>query len=58
MHGFGRKIHPEFIYEGYFFEGNYKGFGRGIWGNGSYYIGMWKDNFFNGEGKRICSNGN
>ena len=36
----------------------YEGNGKGIWENGEYYIGQWKNGLRNGKGTYYYSNGN
>ena len=59
-HGLGRWVSSEVdnhIYEGQFKYGKFDGFGRYIWEGGDYYVGMWKDECMNGEGRKVYEKG-
>ena len=45
------------MYEGDFVNDKYEGKGKGIWENGEYYIGQWKNGLRNGKGTLYNKNG-
>ena len=56
-HGIGRMEGSGGIYEGQFRNHKRHGYGRGLWADGSYCIGMKKDNYREGYNKHVFKNG-
>ena len=56
-HGIGRMVGSGGIYEGQFKNHMRCGYGRGIWQDGSYCIGMKKGNYREGWNKQVDKNG-
>ena len=56
-HGLGRMEGSGGVYEGQFRKHMRYGYGRGIWANGSYCIGMKKENYRDGYNKQVDKDG-
>ena len=50
--GYVLQVGFDYIYEGFQSQGKRKGYGRRIVANGSWYLGQWKNNHFDGDGTR------
>ena len=57
-HGICRRVVKDSsIFECMFISGKRNGFGRYIWSDGAYYIGVFKDGLIHGQGQRVFPDG-
>ena len=57
--GYGTKYYANgnILYDGYFIDDKYEGYGKEIWENGEYYIGQYHNGIKHGNGIEYYSNG-